>query len=151
MSQGYEILKKFYEESEIGHQVAKSLKEGTCAMIEFEGDPKIYKMHKKEGRTIIEEGKPEKAEMYFKFSNHALFYLFNPPTDNVSDYVNRLCDCVMEKDSLKRVEVKLLTSVIDAWRKGYISMMKLGGARAIATVATLGIRIPKKLLDSTPK
>lgn len=151
MSQGYEILKKFYEESEIGHQVAKSLKEGTCAIIEFEGDPKIYKMHKKEGRTIIEEGKPEKAEMYFKFSNYALFYLFNPPTDNVSDYVSRLCDCVMEKDSTKRVEVKLLTSVIDAWRKGYISMMKLGGTRAIATVATLGIRMPKKLLDYTPK
>jgi len=145
-SDGYQRMKKFYEESDIGHQLAAPLKEGTRAVVEFVGDQQLYGMEKVKGRTVLTPGKPEKAEIYFKFSEGSIDYLFNPPADDAADYINRLCDCLLEKDPNKKVELKLLTSVVDGWRKGYIAMMMLGGPRAVSTIAKIGIKIPARFL-----
>ncbi len=143
-SREYELMKQFYETSEIGHQFAKPLKEGATAIIEFEGDPETYTMVKHKGRSVLKPGKPKKAEIYFWFSKAAVDYLFNPPTTDPQEYVNRLLDCLLDKE--KPVKMKLLTSIVNGWRMGYVAMLKLGGPRAIATIAKLGIKIPARFL-----
>ncbi|MEW5947612.1 MAG: hypothetical protein AB1742_15595 [bacterium] len=145
-TEGYERMKRFYEESEIGHQIAAPLVEGATAIVEFDGDPETYTLVKVKGRSVLKPGRPQKADIYFRFSAGAINYLFEPPTADAADYVNRLCDCLLETDPGKKVEFKLLQSLVTGWRKGYIAMMKLGGPRAISTVAKVGIRIPAKFL-----
>ncbi len=143
-SREYEMMKQFYETSDIGHQFAKPLKEGATAIIEFEGDPEAYTMVKHRGRSVLKPGKPKKAEIYFWFSKAAVDYLFNPPAEDPQEYVNRLLECLLSKD--RPVKMKLLTSIVTGWRMGYIGMMKLGGPRAISTIAKLGIKIPTRFL-----
>ncbi|MFH1537487.1 MAG: hypothetical protein ABIH66_00915 [bacterium] len=144
--EGYERMKRFYEESEVGHQMAAPLKQKAVAYVEFQGDDQIYELIKIENRSVLRPKESERAEIFFKFSRGSIDYLFEPPSENVEDYINRLCDCMLEKDPSKKVEMQLLTSIVDGWRKGYIAMMKLGGTRAIATVARIGIRIPGKFI-----
>lgn len=149
--EGYERMKRFYEESEIGHQMAAPLKQNAVAFVEFDGDDQIYDLIKIDDRSVLRPKECERADIYFKFSSGSIDYLFDPPTESAEDYINRLCDCLLEKDPSKKVELKLLTSIIDGWRKGYIAMMKLGGPRGISTVAKIGIRIPGKFLRDKPK
>lgn len=143
-SKEFDLMKEFYEKSEIGHYVAKPLKEGATAIVEFEGDPDTYAMIKHKGKTVLKVGKPEKAEIYFWFSKAAMQYLFYPESKDTKEYVNRLLDCMISKD--KPVKMKLLASIVTGWRKGYISMMKIGGTRAISTIAQLGVKIPARFL-----
>ena len=143
-SKEYDIMKEFYETSEIGHQFAKPLKEGATAIVEFEDDPETYTLVKHRGRSVLKPGKPKKAEIYFWFSKAAVDYLFNPPSTDPQEYVNKLLECLLSKE--KPVKMKLLTSIVTGWRMGYVAMMKLGGRKAIATIAKLGIKIPARFL-----
>jgi hypothetical protein len=150
-SEGYLRFKQFYEESDIGHQLAGPLKEGAIAWVEIANDEQIYELIKIDGRSVFRPKQSEKADIFFRFSEGSISYLFDPPTSDTAEYVNRLCECLLKKDRSQNVETQLLVSMVDGWRKGYISMIKLGGTRALATIAKIGILVPFKYLQDKKK
>lgn len=146
MSETYKKLKKFFEEDPITRQVVAPLKEGATAKLEIEGDPQVYTLVKKGGGAHIIPGEPKKYEVYFKFTDKAVDYILDVETGKLEDYVDRLTECMLTKDKEKKVEFKLTTTLMDALRKGYLGMIKLGGAKATKMLAALGIKIPERFL-----
>lgn len=138
-------IQEFFEVNEITRKVVEPLKEGAVAWVEIEDDPQPYTLIKKGGRSYIMEGKPEKPEVYFKFSKEAIDYLLSTNSDRIEDYVERLSECMLNPTSRRWIKFNLLTTMLDAARKGYVRMVLLGGKKALKTLAALGIKIPKKL------
>ncbi len=141
-------VRDFLEVNEITRKVVEPLKEGAVAWVEIEGDPQPYTLIKKEGRSHFIEGKPEKPEVYFKFSKEAIDYLLSFKSDKIEDYVDRLSECMLNPTETRWIKFNLLTTMLDAARKGYIKMVLLGGKKALKTLAKLGIKIPKKFLKT---
>jgi len=139
-------IQEFFEVNEITRKVVEPLKEGAVAWVEIEGDPQPYTLIKKGGRSYIIEGKPEKPEVYFKFSKEAIDYLLSLKSEKIEDYVDRLSECLLNPTPTRWIKFNLLTTMLDAARKGYVKMVMLGGKKALKTLTLLGIRIPKKLL-----
>lgn len=139
-------MKHFFEESDIGHKTAAPLRQRSVAFAEFEDDDRKYELVKLGKRAVLRPRKSKKAEVLFKFSEGSIDYLFEPPPKSVQDFINRFFDCLLDEDASKKAELKLLTSIFDGWRKGYIKMLMQGGTRAVPTMAKVGINIPLKLL-----
>ena len=142
----YLRMKDFFETNPVTKKLAAPLKEGAVAWIQFEGDDTSYTLIKENGMSVLRSGKPEKAELYMKLNKGAIDYLFELQSDNVQDYALRLFECAIRPTPERRVEGKLTTSLLDAYRKGYIKMLLMGGPKAISWAAQLGIQIPKKFL-----
>lgn len=142
----YLRMKEFFETNPITKKLVEPLKEGAVAWMEFEGDETPYTLIKEKGKSVLRPGKPEKPELYMKFNKGAIDYLFELRSDNIQDYALRLFECAIRPTPERRVEGKLLTSLLDAYRKGYIKMLLLGGPKAVGWAAQLGISIPKKFL-----
>ncbi|MFH1537480.1 MAG: hypothetical protein ABIH66_00880 [bacterium] len=142
----HDRMKRFFEESDIGHGTAAPLRQKAVAFAEFEGDVEKYELVKLGKRCVLRPRKSKKAEVLFRFSKGSIDHLFEPPPESVHDFINRFFDCLIEKAPSKKAVVKLLTSIFDGWRKGYINMLLQGGGRAIPTMSKVGINIPLKLL-----
>ncbi|MFH1537481.1 MAG: hypothetical protein ABIH66_00885 [bacterium] len=140
-------MKRFFDESEIGRQVVVPLRQRAVAYFEFEGDEGKYELIKIGKRAYLRPGKSKKAEVRFRVGKEAVGYLFDTPLESVKDYVHRLCDCLEEKDPAKKVEMKMLTNFFDFWFKGYFGLLKMGGSRAIRTLAKIGIKVPRGFVN----
>lgn len=145
-SAAYEKLRNFFEVNEITKQVVAPLKEGATAEVVFEDDDTVYTLVKEGGRSVFKEGKPEKPEVFMKFNQGAIDYVCDFQSDNVRDYAERLSECILNPTPERKVEFKLLTSILDAGRKGYFRMVALGGPKALKTLIYLGIRVPERFL-----
>lgn len=144
----YSKLKKFFENNKVAQRIVEPLKEGATARVEFEGDKNVYTLVKKGGKPTLLKKTPEKQEVVFVFSEEAVDYIISVKSDDVKDYVKALNDCVLFPTKTRWMRFKLTTTLIDAWRKGYMNMLKLGGKDAMKTVAKLGIKIPSRFLKS---
>lgn len=142
----YLRMKEFYETNPITMKLVAPLKEGAVAFIEFEGDDTPYTLVKEKGKSVLKPGKPAKHEMYMKFNKGAIDYILSTDSEKIEDYALRLFECAIRPTPERRVEGKLTTSLLDAYRKGYIKMLLLGGSKAVGWAAQMGISIPRKFL-----
>lgn len=148
MSESFSKLKEFFEKNEIAQRIVEPLAEGATARVEFEGDEKIYALVKMKGKPTLIEGPPSKQEVVFVFSKEAVDYITSIQSEKVEDYVRALNECVLKPTKTRWMRFKLTTTLVDAWKKGYVEMVKLGGKEAIKTLAKLGIKIPSRFLKS---
>lgn len=139
-------IQDFFETNSITRKVVEPLKEGAVAWVEIEDDPQPYSLIKKGGKSRLLLGKPEKPDVYFKFSKEAIDYLTSLQSDKLEDYVERLSECMLNPTPTRWIKFNLLTTMLDAARKGYVKMVLLGGKKALKTLAAIGIKIPKKFL-----
>jgi len=142
-------IEKFYSESELAQHVAKPLKEGAVAEVQFEDDPDSYMMIKEGGRSVFRKGKPKSPEIYMKYSKGAVDYLLDVKgTDKeaLEEYVTRFSECILNPTPERKIEFKLCTNVLTGARMGYFNMMLLGGKKALKLVTKLGIKIPQRYL-----
>lgn len=147
-------MKGYYDTSDVPQQVTSTLKEGAVAEVQFDGDPETYMMIKEKGRSHFRVGKPKKPEIYMKMNEGAVDYLMGVQGDGkkaIQEYASRFSECILVPTSDRRIQFKLCTNVLTAGRKGYFGMMLKGGKTAINLVGSLGIKIPKKFLDSAKK
>ncbi len=143
-----EKLKKFFDTNPVAQRMVEPLVEGATARVEFEGDKNVYTLVKKKGKPTLIKEEPKKQEVIFVFSKEAVDYITSVQSDDVKDYVKALNECILNPTKTRWMRFKLTTTLVDAWRKGYVGMVKLGGNEAIKTLAKLGIRIPSKFLRS---
>ena len=142
----YLRMKEFFEVNPVTRKLAAPLKEGAVAEIAFEGDDEFYTLVKEGGRSILRPGRPERPEMVMKFNKGAIDYLFELESDKIEDYALRLFECTVKPTPERWIQSKLTTSIVDAYRKGYIAMLLLGGPNAVKMAAQLGMKIPAKYL-----
>ena len=140
----YLRMKEFFEVNPVTRKLAGPLKEGAVAELAFDGDATLYAMVKEGGRSVLRPGRPEHPEMVMKFNKGAIDYIFGLESEKVEDYALRLFECAVQPTQKRWVRVKLTTSILDAYRKGYIAMLLLGGPGAVKMAAQLGIKIPAK-------
>lgn len=142
-------MREFYEKSPLAQKVAAPLKEGAVAEVEFEGDPGTYMMIKEGGKSVFKEGKPNKPQIYMKFSQGAVDYLLEleqQGTQDVQEYVARFADCILNPTPERRIQFKLCANIVTGARMGYFGMMRLGGKKALDLVLKMGIKVPKKFI-----
>ena len=147
-------VEEFYNNNELAQMVAKPLKDGAVAEVQFDGDPDSYMMIKEKGVSYFRKGKPEKPEIYMKYNKGAIDYLFEVQGSDkkaLEEYVSRFSECIMDPTPERKIEFKLCTNVVTGARMGYFGMMLLGGKKAIALVTQLGIKIPKRYLKGAEK
>jgi len=142
----YLRMKEFFEVNPVTRKLAAPLKEGAVAEIAFDGDETIYTMIKEGGKSLLRPGKPERPEMVMKFNKGAIDYLFELQSDRIEEYALRLFECTISPTPERWVQAKITTSIVDAYRKGYIAMLLLGGPNAVKMAAQLGMKIPAKYL-----
>lgn len=142
----YQIFKRFFEANEIGNRLIGTLREGAAAIIEFDGDPQIYKVVKVRGRALFESGRPASAEVYLKFSRHAVEALLAPNATKPLEYVQRMSQLMSEPDPLKRLEIKLLSTHGEAVRKGYLGVVAAGGKLLASSLAALHFALPHEFV-----
>ncbi|MFO8058464.1 MAG: hypothetical protein R6V10_14335 [bacterium] len=145
-SELYHRMKEFYDQSELPQKVTRSLKEGAVAEVEFEGDDKVYMMIKENGRSHFRPGKPDKPEIYMKFSQEAVEWLMEIGGDSeedIQEYVRRFGECILKPTDTRWIRFKLCTNVVKGARMGYFGMMKAGGKQALDLALSLGIKVPK--------
>jgi len=139
-------MREFYETSELPQKVTKSLKEGAVAEVEFEDDDNVYMMIKENGRSHFRPGKPEKPQIYMKFSREAADWLMSiggDSDDDIEEYVSRFGECILDPTDTRWIKFKLCTNVVTGARMGYFGMMKAGGKKALDLTLRLGIKVPK--------
>jgi len=142
-------IEKFYNQSPLAQMVAKPLKEGAVAEVQFEGDPESYMMIKEGGRSVFRKGKPKSPQIYMKYSRGAVDYLLEIPGEDkaaLEEYISRFSECILSPGKDRKIEFKLCTNVLTGARMGYFGMMLLGGRKAVALVTKLGIKIPRQYL-----
>lgn len=143
MSGSYcEKLKSFLEDSDVGHDMAAPLRQGCVVFTSIEGDDMKYEFVKTGNKCVLCKRRSKKADMYFKFTRGSLDIILEPPPENVKILMNRIFDCLLEKDETKKAELIIFTNFIDAASKGYFKMLRLGGSRAFPALAAVGIKIP---------
>lgn len=138
----YPRLKKFLEESEVGHQMAAPLKQGCVVYTDLEGDDQKYELVKVKNKCVLRPRTSRRAELQFTFTRFSIDYLLEPTPTSVHDLMNRYFDCLLENDITKKAELKIRVSLLESVRKGYLKMLCLGGHRAIPTLVAVGIDIP---------
>jgi hypothetical protein len=144
-------IEKFYNSSDLAQQIAKPLKEGAVAEVQFEGDPDSYMMIKEGGRSVFRKGKPGTPQVYMKYSKGAVDYLLEVTgTDKkaMEEYVTRFSECILNPTDQRKIEFKLCTNVLTGARMGYFGMMLLGGKKAVKLITKLGIKIPARYLST---
>ncbi len=142
----YQKMKEYYDNSELPQKVTKSLKEGAVAEVEFEGDDNVYMMIKENGRSHFRPGKPQKPQIYMKFSREAVEWLMDIGGDSEADiqeYVSRFGECILKPTETRWIRFKLCTNVVTGARMGYFGMMKAGGRKALDLALSMGIKVPK--------
>ena len=145
----FQKMEKFYNSSDLSQKVTKPLKEGAVAEVQFDGDPEHYMMVKEGGRSVFRKGKPDKPQVYMKFSKGAVEYLLEvkgSDKEAIEEYVARFSECILDPTPDRRVQFKLCANVLTGARMGYFGMMLLGGKKAVNLVKALGIKIPKRFL-----
>lgn len=145
-------IQEFYNTSDLAQQVARPLKEGAVAEVQFEGDPESYMMIKEGGRSVFREGKPTSPQIYMKYSKGAVDYLLAVKGSDkkaLEEYVSRFSECILNPKDNRRIEFKLCTNVLTGARMGYFGMMLLGGKKAVKLVSKLGIKIPARYLSGS--
>ena len=142
-------IEKFYNESELAQHVAKPLKEGAVAEVQFEDDPDTYMMIKEGGRSVFRKGKPKNPQIYMKYSKGAVDYLLavkGTDKKDLQEYITRFSECILNPTAEKKIEFKLCTNVLTGARMGYFNMMLLGGKKAMRLITSLGVKIPQRYL-----
>lgn len=138
----YQIFRRFFDANEIGNRILGTLREGAAAILEFEGDPQIYKIVKVRGRALFEPGRPASAEVYLRFSRHAVESLLAPNATRPQEYVQRVVSLLRESDPERKIEVKLLSTHGDAMRKGYLGLVAAGGRLLAEALIELRFSLP---------
>lgn len=138
----YTRLKKYLEDSDVGHDMAAPLMQGSVVHTDIEGDPQKYELIKICDRCVLRPRKTKRADLYFGFTRGSLDYLLEPCPKNVHDLMNRFFDCLLENRADRKAELKVLVSQLEAAAKGYLKMLKLGGHRAVPTLAKIGVKLP---------
>jgi len=140
-------MREFYDRSELPQKVTKTLKEGAVAEVEFEGDDETYMMIKEGGRSHMRPGKPQKPQIYMKFSLEAVEWLMalgGDSEEDIEEYVSRFGECILNPTPTRWIKFKLCTNVITGARMGYFGMMKAGGKKALDLALKMGLKIPAK-------
>ena len=142
-------IERFYNQNPLAQMVAKPLKEGAVAEVQFEGDPDSYMMIKEGGRSVFRKGKPKSPQIYMKYSAGAVEYLMEIQGEDkqaLEEYITRFSECILSPAGGRKIEFKLCTNVLTGARMGYFGMMLLGGRKAIGLVTKLGVKIPRQYL-----
>jgi len=142
-------IEQFYNTSDLAQQIARPLKEGAVAEVQFEGDPESYMMIKEGGRSVFRQGKPASPQIYMKYSQGAVDYLLAVKGEDkkaLEEYVTRFSECILNPTDKRKIEFKLCTNVLTGARMGYFGMMLLGGKKAVKLITQLGIKIPARYL-----
>lgn len=151
MSTAYEKISKFWGTNSIPQEVTKTLKEGAVAEVQLEGDSETYMMIKENGKSHFRKGKPQKPQIYFKYSEGALDYMLEvkgADQEAIEEYVARFSECILNPTKERYVEFKLCTNVLTLARMGYFGMLFAGGARAVTLAKIfskkMGLKIPER-------
>ena len=145
----FEKMKKYYDSSDLPQRVTKSLKEGAVAEVQFENDPDSYMMIKENGKSVFKKGKPNKPQIYMKYSDAAIDYLIelqDSGKEDLEEYVSRFSECILFPTEDKWIKFKLCTNVVTGARMGYFGMMAVGGKKALDLTVKLGIKVPKRFM-----
>ncbi len=148
-SELYLKLKDFYDNSSLALKVTKPLKKGAVAEVQFEGDPESYALLKEKDHSVLKPGKPEKPEIYMKFTAAAVDYLYElhqQKQDDIEEWMTRFSECIINPTKERKIEFRICTNLVTVARMGYFGMMRLGGKRAFSIAMKLGIKVPKKFL-----
>jgi len=147
--ESFQKMKQYYDTSDLPQKVTRPLKEGAVAEVQFEDDPETYMMIKENGRSVFKKGKPEKPQIYMKYSKAAVDYLMelqDAGEDDIEEYVSRFAQCILSPTEDRWIQFKLCTNVVTGARMGYFGMMRMGGRRALDLTLKLGIKVPKRFL-----
>lgn len=139
----------FYEANPIAQEMTRPLKDGAEVEVHFENDDETYTVIKEKGRAFFRQGKPEKPQLYCKYSEDAAAYILSAGDsglNGVQDFVGRVSECILCPTRERYIELRLCASVITLLRKGYFGMVFVGGSRTLDVARNvanmLGIKIP---------
>lgn len=138
----YNRLKQYLEESDVGHQMVEPLKKGCVVYTDIEKDNRKYELVKIKNRCELRLRESRHAELQFKFTHSSIDYLTEPPPENIHEMMNRFFDCLLEEDETKKAELIFRTNIFEIIRKGYLSLLLLGGQRAVPTLVSIGVELP---------
>lgn len=116
------------------------LRDGSNSLVRFENDDQCYEWIKENGENICRPGVPQNPDLSFNFSKGSLDYLTNIRTSDVSDFITRFCECILNDDESKRIDFKVNANVFHLSRLGYMNLLLKGGPKTATLAAQHGIK-----------
>lgn len=138
----FQAFRRFFDVNEIGPRLVATLREGSGAVIEFEGDPQPYGIVKERGQGLLRVGRPDDADVHVRLTRRAVEALLAPNATRPDEYIDRLVVLMEEK----WIQVRLLSSTGDAMRKGYLGVVAAGGRSLADGLVRLGFPVPAGLV-----
>lgn len=132
-------LIQFFAEHPAWVNAARPLPDGVCSQLFFAGDPTPWRLIRREGKSVLEPGEPEKPDFGFVFSQGAIDYMTEPVDATIGDFAVRLYECCFIMDEDRRVELQVIAPISQIVRNGYWKIALKGGWKVMKLARAHGI------------
>ena len=128
-------LLQFFLENAAGQATIKKL---SNALIEcaFPGEDSILLSFHKGQAEIKSEGK---ADFRLSFGNKALLAILESDSRDVGDFGVAFFKSLVQNDESLRINAKIFSGFFNLTRKGYLSLIPMGGPKVLKYLASKGV------------
>lgn len=148
MSKEFEALKKFFGR-EVCQKATKPLSTGAEMAVEI-GDAHCTLRREKEALIVV-NSPCAKPDLSFNLSLEALRALDAEPTEDVGEMGVVLLKQMVNATPEMRMGAKVHIGVFDLLRKGYLSVLPLGGPAVMKFMASKGLTSMGKIKEAVQK
>ena len=106
---------------------------------------------RREGKSIIEESAPKKADMTFRIPPKAGELLAGLKTEDVGEFGVELIKLMAHGDPDYRINVKVHVGIFDFITHGYLGILPLGGQTVMKHLSSMGLTGIGKIKDAIAK
>ena len=118
-------------------------------LLTVNGQP--FTLTRKGKKTAVTEGAPAKPDMSFEVPTKALEALVDTHTEEVGEIGIAIASHLIHPNPDLRITVKVHIGLLSLIRKGYLSVLPLGGASFMKYLATKGLTSMSKIRETISK
>jgi hypothetical protein len=114
-------------------------------------DTQEFTLSRKGKKNVVTEGAPAKPDMTFEVPPKALDILLGTHTEEVGEIGIAIASHMIHPNPEQRVTSKIHIGLMSLIRKGYLSILPLGGASFMKYLATKGLTSMSKIRETISK
>ncbi len=118
---------------------ARNIKDGAQSRVVFSHVSGDFHMLRKDGKSLLLEGKASDPDFAFRFTPAAIERLARVEGANLADFAVELFDCIVSEDPELQVGLRILSSFPKLFMRGYVTLLMKGGPRVLAYGASRGV------------
>jgi hypothetical protein len=118
---------------------AQHIKDGSQSRVYFSHVPGEFHMLRKDGQSLLLEGKADDPDFAFRFTPKSIDRLSRVQGSDVADFAVELFECIVSEDPDLQVGLRIISGFTKLFWRGYVTLLMKGGPRVLAYGASRGV------------